>query len=68
MSSSEIFVWFETESCAWFGKFSQAVEIVGMQKSRSEHFVFYKNSNSSIIQLVVYEDDIVITRNDSKGI
>ena len=53
---------------AWFGKCSQAVEIVGMQKSRFEHFVFYKNSNSGIIHLVVYEDDIVITRSYSKGI
>ena len=34
---------------AWFGKFSQAVEAFGMQKSKSNHCVFYKNSNSGII-------------------
>ena len=53
---------------AWFGKFNQAVEEFGMQKSKSDHSVFYRNSNSSIILLVVYVDDIVITGNDSKGI
>ena len=53
---------------AWFGKFSHTVETFGMQKSKSDHSVFYKNSNSGIILLVVYVDDIVITRSDSKGI
>ena len=53
---------------AWFGKFSQAVEEFGMQKSKSDHSVFYRNSSSCIILLVVYVDDIVITGNDSKGI
>ena len=54
--------------CAWFGKFSQAVEAFGIQKSKSNHFNFYKNFNSGIILLVVYVDDIVITGSDSKGI
>ena len=54
--------------CAWFGKFSQAVETFGMQKSKFDHSVFYKNFNSGIILLVVYVDDIVITESDSKGI
>ena len=53
---------------AWFGKFSQTVEEFGMQKSKSNHSVFYRNSNSGIIMLVVYVDDIVITGSDSKGI
>ena len=52
----------------WFGKFSQAVEEFGMQKSKFDHSVFYKNSSSSIIMLVVYVDDIVITGSDTKGI
>ena len=39
-----------------------------MQKSKFDHSVFYKNSSSGIILLVVYVDDIVITRSDSKGI
>ena len=32
------------------------------------HFVFYRNSSSCIILLVLYVDNIVITRSDSKGI
>ena len=39
-----------------------------MQKSKSNHSVFYRNYSSSIILLVVYVDDIVITGSDSKGI
>ena len=53
---------------AWFGKFSRVVETFGMQKSKSNHSVFYKSSNSSIILLVVYEDNIVIIGSDFKGI
>ena len=53
---------------AWFGKFIQAVKEFGMQKSKSNHSVFYRNSSSGIILLVVYVDDIVITGSDSKGI
>ena len=39
-----------------------------MQKSKSDHSVFYRNSSSGIILLVAYVDDIVITGSDSKGI
>ena len=39
-----------------------------MQKSKYDHFVFYRNSSSSIILLVVYVDDIVITGSDFKDI
>ena len=59
---------FKQSPCAWFGKFSQAIEKFGLQKSKSYHFVFYQNSSSSIILLVVYVDDIVITESDSTGI
>ena len=45
----------------WFGKFNQTVETFGMQKSKSDHSVFYKNSSFGIILLIVYVDDIVIT-------
>lgn len=39
-----------------------------MQKNMSNHFAFYRNSSFGIILLVVYVDDVVIIRNDSKGI
>ena len=44
---------------AWFGNVNQAIKKFGMQKSKFDHSVFYKNSNSSIILLVVYVNDIV---------
>ena len=39
-----------------------------MQKNKFNHSVFYKNSSSYIILVVVYVDDIFINGNDSKGI
>ena len=39
-----------------------------MQKSKYDHSIFDRNSSSGIILLVVYVNDIVITRSDSKGI
>ena len=53
---------------AWFDKFNQAVETFGMQRSKSDHSVFYKNSSFGIILLVVYVDAIVIIERDSKSI
>ena len=53
---------------AWFGKFSHAIENFGMQKSKFDHSVFYKNSEAGIILLVLYVDDIVITSSDTIGI
>ena len=53
---------------AWFGKFSQAVEKFGLQKSKFDNSVFYWNSSLGIILLVVYVDDIVITGSDFTGI
>ena len=45
---------------AWFGKFSHAVEKFGLHKSKSDNSIFYRNSSSGIILLVVYVDDIFI--------
>ena len=53
---------------AWFGKFSEMIEKFGLQKSKSDYSVFYKNSQASIILLVVYVDDIIITGNDMASI
>ena len=53
---------------AWFGKFSQAVARFGMEKCKSDHSVFYKQTRCGIILLVVYVDDIIITRSDIVGI
>ncbi|KAJ9180876.1 hypothetical protein P3X46_009068, partial [Hevea brasiliensis] len=53
---------------AWFGRFSEAVQEFGMQKSKCDHSVFYRQSEAGLILLVVYVDDIVITGSDSAGI
>ena len=53
---------------SWFAKFSEAIEKFGMQKRKSDHSVFYRNSQAGIILLVVYVDDIIITGNDIVGI
>ena len=53
---------------AQFGKFSQVIEKFGMQKSKSDHSVFYRNSEARIILLGVYIDDIVITASDMASI
>ena len=53
---------------AWFSKFSEVIEKFGIQKSKSDHSIFYKNSQASIILLVVYVDDIIITGNDMTSI
>ena len=50
------------------GKFSEVIEKFGMQKSKSDHSVFHRNSQTSITLLVVYIDDIIITGNDIPGI
>ena len=52
---------------AWFGKFNQAIETFGMQNSKSDHSVFYKNFSSYVILPVVYVDDILLIRSDFKG-
>ena len=53
---------------AWFGKFSEVIEKFGLQQSKSNHSIFNRNSQASIILVVIYVDDIVITRNDMAGI
>ena len=53
---------------AWFSKFSEVIEKFGIQKSKSDHSIFYKNSQASIILLVVYVDDIITTGNDMTSI
>ena len=39
----------------------------GMQKSKSDHSIFYRNSQAGIILLVVFVDDIIVIGNDMAG-
>ena len=59
---------FKQSPRTWFGNFSEVIENFGLQKSKFDHSVLYKNSQTSIILLVVYVDYIVIIENDMAGI
>ena len=39
-----------------------------MTRSQADHSVFFKKTRIGIVILVVYVDDIVITRSDKEGI
>ncbi|KAL6332591.1 hypothetical protein AAG906_009013 [Vitis piasezkii] len=47
---------------------NKKIQAFGMNKSKKDHFIFYKKSAAGIILLVVYVDEIVITGNDHAGI
>jgi len=50
---------------AWFGKFSSIVQRFGLRRSEADHSVFYSHASPGKCgYLIVYVDDIVITRND----
>ena len=55
--------------CASFGKFSHIVQIFGIKHSETHHLVFYcLTPPGKCVYLIVYVDDIVITRNDTARI
>lgn len=53
---------------AWFGTFARAVEKLGVKHSKSDDFVFHKQSKRGNTMAIVYVDDIVITSSDTEGI
>ena len=53
---------------AWFGRFTTAMRIFGYKQSNSDHTLFLRKKDSRITCLVIYVDDMVITRNDAKEI
>lgn len=54
---------------AWFGRFSTIIQEFGMVRCVADHTVFCRhNSQGKCIYLVVYVDDIVITRNDQDDV
>ena len=54
---------------AWFGRFTQAMRVLGYQQCNGEHTLFYKNASpDSSTYLIVYVDDIIITGNNLKEI
>ena len=49
---------------AWFGRFSFAMKKYGFQQSNSDHTLFLKHQLGKVTTLIVYVDDMIITRND----
>ena len=52
----------------WYAKLSDTLHSIGFIHSKNDYSLFYKLQRQSIVILVVYVDDIVITRNDSASI
>ena len=53
---------------AWFGKFSNVVQQFGMTRCEVDHSVFYQHSSAGCVYLILYVDDIVLTRSNNHGI
>ena len=52
---------------AWFGKFAKVMITNGYKQSQGDHTLFIKHSTSGgIAALLVFMDDIIVTRNDKK--
>ena len=51
-----------------FDRFSAIVLGYGFQRSISNHYVFVRHSSTGTIILIVYVDDIIISRIESVGI
>lgn len=52
---------------AWYNKFSKTLNGRGFRKSKLDHTLFTLSSQSGIIILLVYVDDIIITGSDKVG-
>ena len=51
----------------WFGRFSKAMTIMGYNQSQGDHTLFINHSKlGGVTTLLVYVDDIIVTRNDLK--
>lgn len=52
----------------WYFKLSTTLRSKGYYLSQNDHSVFLKNTNTSLIVVAVYVDDILVTGNDSTEI
>ena len=53
---------------AWFGRFSIAMRKYGFQQSNSDHILFLKKQRGKVTILIIYVDDMIITRDDEEEI
>ena len=51
-------------SRAWFGRFTKSMRSFGYHQSNSDHTLFLKKLHGKITALIVYVDDMMVTRND----
>ena len=49
---------------AWFGRLTQAMIKFGYKQSNVDHTLFIKRKGGKLTVLVIYVDDMIITRND----
>ena len=48
------------KSCAWFGRFTKAIQQHGYKQARANHILFYRSLGEKIMILVAYVDDIIV--------
>ena len=52
---------------AWFGRFAKVMKASGYKQSQGDHTLFIKHSAAGgLTALLVYVDDIIVTKNDEK--
>ncbi|GJS24195.1 putative RNA-directed DNA polymerase [Tanacetum coccineum] len=51
---------------AWFGRFTLAMKKYGYKQSNSDHTLFLSHRGDRVTCLIIYVDDMIITRNDEK--
>jgi hypothetical protein len=54
--------------CAWFDIFNVLVLRYGFKHSSSDHAIFVRHSSTGTIVLIVYANDIIISKSNSTGI
>jgi len=51
-------------SGAWFERFTKSIKAYGYKQSNLDHTLFMKHNKGMITCLIVYIDDMILTRND----
>jgi len=55
-------------SRAWFGRFTKSMKAFGYRASNSDHTLFLMRGKGRITALIIYVDDMIVTRNDQDEI
>ncbi|CAL8988819.1 unnamed protein product [Prunus brigantina] len=50
----------------WFGRFTKSMKNFGYTQSNSDHTLFLKRDEGKLTALIVYVDDIIVTRNNAE--